>query len=523
MQTKNTMKVGWLSFFLGLLWICGAAGNAAADDRATIKALLQRLDRLTNQVEDLQSQVRDLKGHGGSTAPVATSDAKRQEPQGAATAAEGTATSQPPVNPASAPLGLPPVRTETNVNGALDPDLFGLTYRSKDALKLGAYGEVRFGSQDTDRGSKNGFDATRIVLLGTYAFTDDILFNTEIEFEHGGIAKDEDDKLDGAVEVEQVFVDFKFNDYINWRAPGVDIVPVGYIGLFHEPTQFYSTERPELYQGLIPATWFEGASSVYGQVTEGLTYQFQVSTGLEDAGTTAPDGDGDVPEEGYEAGISGTEALGLSRASISDRKQLGNNLGYALRVAYSPLAIPGLAGSSSVYYTPNTTPRGGFGTNADGTSFRLGKSDLTMLDTELRYRMPKTGLELRGEYVQTFFGNTQNLRANNDTDPTNNVGDSMYGYSIESAYHLDVSSYVRNGWELVPFYRFTEERLQTGGFAGRDDDSPTGAGKQQFHTAGVALFPTPKLVLKVDYRWAVDSAPNSPNSDHFFGAVGYLF
>ena len=72
----------------------------------------------------------------------------------------------------------------------------------------------------------NGFDATRVVLLGTYPIKENILFNTEIEFEHGGIAKDADDKLDGAIEVEQLFVDFKINDYINWRSFGVDIVPV---------------------------------------------------------------------------------------------------------------------------------------------------------------------------------------------------------------------------------------------------------------------------------------------------------
>ena len=55
-----------------------------------------------------------------------------------------------------------------------------------------------------------------------------------------------------------------------------------------------------------------------------------------------------------------------------------------------------------------------------------------MADAEFRYRIPNTGLEFRGEGVMVNFGNPANLRANNDGDPENNVGKSMYGASGES-------------------------------------------------------------------------------------------
>ena len=86
----------------------------------------------------------------------------------------------------------------------------------------------------------------------------------------------------------------------------MDVVPFGFINLFHEPTQFYSVNRPELYQGLIPSTWFEGSTSFYGKIVNTLNYQFQINTGLEDVGSK----DG-VPENGapYEGGITATEAL----------------------------------------------------------------------------------------------------------------------------------------------------------------------------------------------------------------------
>jgi hypothetical protein len=395
-------------------------------------------------------------------------------------------------------------------------DLFGLGYRSRAVLSLGAYGELKFGGQETSDGWRNGFDAGRIVLLPTLQVTDSITFNAELEFEHGGIADDADDKLSGAIEVEQAYVDFKFNDYFNWRAPGVDVVPFGFINLFHEPTQFYSVDRPELYNGLIPSTWFEGSTSAYGKIVDNLNYQFQINTGLEDLGEN-----GGVPAPGtpYEGGISGIEALALARTPIGDFNQSKNAPGFTLRLSYTPPFAPGLSGSSSVFYTSNVTPRGAFAD--DGQP--LGHSSATMLDTELRYRIPRTGLELRGEVVDVVIGSTANLRANNDGDPENNVGQHLWGYSLEAAYHIDLSSHIRNGWEIVPFYRFTYQNLQTGGFSGIDDNLPTGQGQRRFHTLGVAVFPTPQVVLKLDYQFALDDAPDSPRADHFLGAVGFFF
>lgn len=507
------------SFALLVQLICVCAvlslpsSAAAAPPDATTEKLLRRLEALEAEVRELRAEVKKQKSQSPSARPSAAEVAVNPEP---VVAPEQVAKAESQAQP------TPPAAPLKNLNSSLDPGQFGLTYRSQDAIRFGAYGEVRYGVQETDDGWSNGFDATRVVLLGTYPIKDNIIFNTEIEFEHGGIAKDADDKLNGAIEVEQLFVDFKFNDYLNWRSPGVDVVPVGYINLFHEPTQFYSVERPELYNGLIPSTWFEGSTSFYGKITDGLLYQAQVNTGLEDTGTSG-DSDGKVPEGGYEAGISGTEALGLARTTVGDRQQLNNNLGYAGRLAYTPSIVKGLAGSSSIFYTPNTSPRGAYGTNADGSTRRLGKSDLTMVDTELRYRIPKTGVELSAEYVHVLFGNPANLRANNDGDPENNVGDSMYGYSVQAAYHLDASSFLDEGWELVPFYRYTKQDLQQSGVRGTDVNLPTGAGDQQYHTVGFAAFPSPKLVLKLDYQKAIDDAADSPHSDHILGGLGFFF
>ena len=404
--------------------------------------------------------------------------------------------------------------TSEEITSSSSRPLFGLGYRSHAVLSIGAYGELKFGGVEEPGHWKNGFDAQRIVLLPTYQVTDNIIFNAEIEFEHGGIADDADDKLTGAIELEQAYVDFLFNEHFNWRSPGVDVVPFGFINLFHEPTQFYSVNRPELDNNLIPTTWFEGSTSIYGKIVDNLNYQFQINTGLEDIGEN-----GGVPDGPYEAGISGTEALDLARTPIGDFNQTKNALAYTLRLSYTPPFIPGLAGSTSVFFTPNVEPRGAHSDTGSG----LGDSSVTMFDTEVRYRIPKTGFEFRGEFVDVWFGSPANMRANNDGDPENNVGDSMWGFSLEAAYHIDLGDFVRNGWELVPFYRYTYENLQTGGFAGSDQNMPTGQGQRQFHTIGIALFPTPQVVLKLDYQFALDDAPDSPHADHFLGAVGFFF
>jgi len=75
----------------------------------------------------------------------------------------------------------------------------------------------------------------------------------------------------------------------------------------------------------------------------------------------------------------------------------------------------------------------------------------------------------------------------------------------------------------VPFYRYTYENLQTSGFAGTDANTPTGAGQLQFHTLGIAVFPSPKLVLKATYQKVINRDPAGAQSDSFLGGLGFFF
>jgi hypothetical protein len=506
MVTGRTIRV--FAIAVGLLSIVSME-RAGAEDPSPSQELLNRMKAMEQRIQMLEQQLEQKNAPASPASPAATAGAPAS-----ATPASGVAP-QPMVQ--AAPTATP---------AAINKDLFGLFPSPVDGLKFGAYGELKFGTRQNPNHNgqwQTGFDTARLVLLPTYQFTDSIIFNAEIEFEHAGSGFDEDDKLHGTAEIEQLYIDFKVSPYFNVRSPGIDLVPVGYINQHHEPTLFYSVNRPELANRLIPTTWAVPAAGIYGKIDDDLRYQFQVSSSLEDFGSgfdARTDGNSPAPfPTGYAPGISSKDGLRFARPPRGDFRQLSNDLAYTFRLDHTPPFVPGLAGSTSVYFTPNTTPRDAY---AD-TGAPLRHSSLTLVDSELRYRLPGTGFEARGEYVQVFFGHPGNLRANNDSDPTNNVGRTMFGLSGEVAYHVPIGTYLGSTWEAVPFYRYTYENLQSRGFSGTDANTPVVAGKLQFHTAGVAVFPTPKLVLKLTYEKVLDRQRGGPKSDSVLGGVGFHF
>jgi hypothetical protein len=509
---RSTSTLLIASLMLGVSSAAVLAGDDSSSrptaDQATNKALLKKLEAMEKRMLSLETELRQKQGQTPRTA-------------------QSLAAGRPPV--AGKPTGPYAQASAADTSGAStgkNNDLFSTVQAPVPGLKIGMYGEIKFGSQQNPAAKgqwQNGFDMARLVLLPTYQVTDNIIFNAEIEFEHAGSGFDNDDKLHGTAEIEQAFFDFRFNDYFTLRSPGVDLVPISFNNLYHEPTLFYSVERPELANGLIPTTWVAPSAGFYGKIVDGLNYQFQVSQSAEDFGDDFAHRDpsgGVIPFPGpYAAGIDGANALGFAHAPLGSFAQLSNTAAFTGRLSYQPGFIPGFAGSSAVYYSPDITPRGAYGD--DGRS--LGKNSMTIFDTEARYRMPNTGLELRAEYAYVNFSNPENLRANNDSDITNNVGKDMYGYSGEIAYHFKMGTILGSEWEAVPFYRYTRQNLQTGGVFGIDSNGSTGSGDMTFHDVGVAVFPNPSLVLKLNYTKIQDHSSTGPMADRVLGGVGWLW
>jgi hypothetical protein len=535
--------------------LAGDAAETAQAGNGVGQALLKKMDAMEQRIKSLEAQLKqkDTPPPRPTSAAEIPSDGKPRSKASrtgdlAAAAPAGNFAAEPPASGQTAPAAQPPAgqtsspdqpaKSDASGNSAKpaaaektadktgDKAILGLTDSPVIGLAIGAYGEMMFGAaQNPAAGGQwqNGADIRRMVLLPTYAITDNIIFNAELEWEHGGFSPDADDKVNGEIDVEQLWIDFKIVDQFNWRAPGIDLIPIGYINEHHEPTQFYSVLRPELYNGLIPSTWMAPSTSVYGSIADGLSYQIMVSSSIEDFGgvfSLRTDANTVPPfPTGYPPGIDGLNGLAFARPTISDFRQLSNAVAVAGKLDYAPPWFPGFAGSTSAYYTPNTTPRGAY----SDTGVLLGSSSLAMLDSEFRYHVPNTGFELRAEGVFVTFGNPANLRANNDGDPTDNVGKTMYGASGEIAYHFPLGTILHSEWEAVPFYRYTYENLQTSGFAGTDANAPTGAGQLQFHNVGIAVFPSPKLVLKATYQKVINRAPGGAQSDSVLGGAGFFF
>jgi len=525
---RSTTTLVAASFLLGVSSVAVRAADATSSQAdqtaATNQLLMQKLEAMEKRMRTLETELKQQKKQTPATAQAAPATPPQS---GGPRVANGA-------RPTSTPLQPTDAMAKAIADTAKDKknDLFGAggtAVPGIPGMKIGMYGEIKFGSVQNPNANgqwQNGFDMARLVLLPTYQVTDNIVFNAEIEFEHAGTGFDNDDKLHGTAEIEQAFFDLRVNDHFTLRSPGVDLVPISFNNLYHEPTLFYSVQRPELANGLIPSTWVAPSAGFYGKIVDGLNYQVQFSQSAEDFGDDFDHrgANGAPIPGGYAAGVNGLDALGFAHAPLGDFSQMSNQVAFTGRLSYTPSFIPGFAGSSAAYYSPNITPRGAYGD--DGR--QLGTNSMLILDTEARYRVPNTGLELRAEYAYVRFGNPENLRANNDSLDDNNVGKDMYGYSGEIAYHVPMGNILGSDWEAVPFYRYTRQNLQTGSVFGTFDfangfNNPTGHGDMTFHDVGIAVFPNPSLVFKLNYTKITDKSVTGPQNDQVLGGVGWLW
>ncbi|MDD5125756.1 MAG: hypothetical protein PHT85_14355, partial [Methylovulum sp.] len=156
-------------------------------------------------------------------------------------------------------------------------------YQVGKGLSIGGYGEAIYQDYvgDKKEEDKNNADLERVVLYAGYKFTDRILFNSEIEFEHA--SSGEGDELKGEVGVEFAALDFFIDPLANIRT-GLVLMPMGFINQIHEPPFFYGNHRPEVEQRIIPSTWREMGVGLFGQITPSLTYTTYLVNGLDASG-----------------------------------------------------------------------------------------------------------------------------------------------------------------------------------------------------------------------------------------------
>ena len=302
-------------------------------------------------------------------------------------------------------------------NGGAQPNF--LNQAAAQGLQFNFYGQITWKSG----GGKTSADAYRYVLIPTYKLSDYAKFVSEFELEHGGLKNNntadttKEDRFSGALELEQMYIDVSINEYVNWRSLGVSLIPIGEINQYHEPDQFYSSFRPQLYKSIIPTTWMEMGTGFNGDTpVDGLKYEYYMSQGLN-------------PDTGNGGKDAGSWTFKGARPDLNNKDI--HSYAHTLKLSYQ---TGGAYVSASRYMTTNH--------NNDDE-----QSDVALTSLYGSYRF-ENGIELIAERAWWDIDNPENLTDANKADITN---DEFGGYRLEVAYHIPHGDNT-----ITPFLRYEE-------------------------------------------------------------------
>lgn len=327
-------------------------------------------------------------------------------------------------------------------------------YYSKNPLSIGGYGEFYYSKYSNDGDntkSKDSFgDTYRFIPYIGYKFSDNIIMNSEIEFEHGN-----------EVWIEQLYVDFILDKMATIRV-GDQIVPIGYTNLYHEPTLFNTVQRPDVERLLIPSTWHELGVTVYGQ-TDNFWYQAGVITAL----------DMNHPTSGAYGTIGSTTAPEnwIRKARVGAESDKGiDNTAIVARLDYN--GINGLQVGASAY------------TGKAGNAAISGKEEgqMTMFDVHAVYQ--NEGFKARALYTESHLSNADAYRSD--------MSEKAKGGYVNLEYNV-LPFFVQNSQRLPLFFQYENYNLGTSTADGKS------FGDTETFTYGLNYFPHDQVVLKAEY------------------------
>lgn len=360
-----------------------------------------------------------------------------------------------------------------NESAVADPEYtstFGLgpaaskIYKIGKGLSIGGYGEAHFTNFVSDKGTRTDeADFVRLILYAGYKFTDRILLNSEIEFEHGQAGEGKK----GEVSVEFANLDFLLHEKLNLRA-GMLLIPVGLTNELHEPTLYHGNDRPLVETQVIPSTWREIGVGAFGDLTDKLSYKLYLVNGLNGAKF---------------------DSQGLRKGRQSGAKAKAEDWAVVARLDYEPTLGLTLGGSAYL------------GDSGQGQEFGGSKADLFTQVYEIHGQYKARGLELKA------LGSRVEI---DDTGLLGGVPERVSGWYGEVAY--DVLPLLAPGTSryLAPFFRY--ENID---YRGSSEDV-------DLYVAGLSFKPIPNVVLKADYR-NFDHRNKANGADEMNLGIGFIF
>ena len=341
-------------------------------------------------------------------------------------------------------------------------------YGRERGLSLGGYGQTWL---QVFEHAQDKWDYKRFILYAGFKFTEKLLLNVEIEFEHAN----------------EVFVEFATIDYLyrpeaNFRF-GMILMPVGFLNEIHEPPFYYGNERPVVEITIIPTTWRENGAGFFGEFAGGaVQYRLYTTTNL--------------------------RADKFSSSGVRSGRQKGSKALADMSIVARVDAMPmnGLLVGGSVVR----------GDTGNGVQFGDSKPSVTMTMWELHAQYQYRGLHLRALYVRNTIDDTEILSAAKG----DGISEVQWGWYGEIAYDILPAFDPNTRMGLVPFVRY--ERFNT------QEDVPAGFVPDETRnrtvvTAGINFFPHPNVVFKVDYRQFDSKGGELPELNDLNIGVGFAF
>lgn len=367
-------------------------------------------------------------------------------------------------------------------------------YLTNKGLSIGGYGELLMGQTVFD--GDDTVDTQRVVLYFGYKFTDRIIFNSEIEFEHASTGENVQGDQ-GEVSVEFALLDFLLVQELNLRG-GLLLAPFGIINEVHEPTTFFGVFRPLTERFVIPTTWRENGIGAFGDFDLGragnLSYKAYVMNSFNARGFTASSNRG--------IRTNGTESL-------------FNNVAFVGRAEYNPLPYLTVAGS---VFLGNTGQNAKVDDPASQFNGQKVKGFFQMYEGDIQFQY--AGFEGRALGVVTRLDDAALINALNGFVGNESVGNQQWGYYVEGGYNvLSLTDFTTQYFQyLAPFVRWDAFDTQAHVPSGFERNP---ANNRKDLTIGINYKPIPQVVVKAEYQWLDDNADESRNQINF--GLGYVF
>jgi hypothetical protein len=359
-------------------------------------------------------------------------------------------------------------------------------YHVGQGVSIGGYGEMlfenfdRFREDDVPANKIDQLDYLRQIIYLGYKFNDELLFNSEIEFEHAGIGG----AATGAVAVEFAYLDWSRDPRFGVRA-GMLLQPLGLVNELHESPIYIGARRPDVEQRIIPTTWRTNGAGVYGEIPAGLSYRAYFTEGLNARRFSASGG-------------------------IRDGRQSGS---------FSRVVKPAFSGRLDYHGLPALL----VGVSGyTGDSWQESQPIDTMITPrvtlfDVHARIMWRGLEARGVWAAGTLDDAADLSDKLGFTGGNRLGERFWGWYVESEYDVLPLFHPGTHYGLLPYVRY--ERYDT------QDDVPGGtenpANERTVLTLGAGFKPHPNAVLKVDRQLRQNEAETETSQWNV--QLGYLF